>query len=100
VITATVAYRAGRKTPYEVLKTLVEILEKSDQVANDDRQVLAMAVHREIQRIDRLNQARIEGFWAYQRERIAQLEPSSPVVAIVGAIVFSLAVCAKYFYEH
>jgi hypothetical protein len=69
-----VAYRAGRKTPYETLKTLVEILDKTDHVREQDRSVLSDAVHREVQRIERLNKARIEGFWALQRERLVQSE--------------------------
>lgn len=72
VIAGSIALRNARKTPHETLKTLVEILDKSHLVWREDRHILELAIHRELQRLDRLNQARLEGFWAYQRERIRQ----------------------------
>ncbi|MEU4807922.1 hypothetical protein AB0H20_01845 [Nocardia fluminea] len=73
IIAGGFAVRNARKTPHENLKTLVEILEKSEHVWRDDRRVLEEAVHREIQRIDQLNRARVEGFWSYLGERSKQI---------------------------
>jgi hypothetical protein len=73
IIAGSFAVRNARKTPYETLKTLVDIAEKAEgHIWREDRVVLEAAVHREIQRIDRLNQARLGGFWSYWFERLKQ----------------------------
>jgi hypothetical protein len=73
IIAGSFAVRNARKTPHETLKTLVEIAEKAEgHIEPQDLAVLATAVHREIQRIDRLNRARLEGFWKYWWENVRQ----------------------------
>ncbi|EFG73702.1 hypothetical protein HMPREF0591_6389 [Mycobacterium parascrofulaceum ATCC BAA-614] len=73
IIAGSFAVRNARKTPHETLKTLVEIAEKAGNLIEaEDLDVLKAAVHREIQRIDRLNQARVEGFWKYWWENVKQ----------------------------
>ena len=72
VIAGSVAVRNARKTPHETLKSLLEIL-SDEHVWREDRPILAAAVHREIQRIELLNEARLQGFWAYQRARYLSL---------------------------
>lgn len=68
VIAGSIAVRNARKTPHENLKSLLELLKDPD-IRTEDRAVLDRAVHREISRIGLLNDARIQGFWAYQRAR-------------------------------
>src|ERR1700722_662225 len=73
IIAGSFAVRNARKTPHETLKTLVEIAEKAEgNIRREDRAVLETAIHREIQLIDRLNQARLEGFGKYWMERLRQ----------------------------
>jgi hypothetical protein len=73
IIAGSFAVRNARKTPHETLKTLVEIAEKAENLIEaEDQDILKAAMHREIQRIDRLNQARLEGFWTYLRENLKQ----------------------------
>lgn len=73
IIAGSFAVRNARKTPHETLKTLVEIAEQAEgHIQADDRAVLDAAIHREIRRIDRLNQARVEGFWRYWAENLRQ----------------------------
>ncbi|MEV4155831.1 hypothetical protein AB0J48_22660 [Nocardia salmonicida] len=99
VIAATIAggiaVRNARKTPHENLKTLVEILDMSQHIWRDDRRVLEESVHREVQRLDRLNQARVEGFRPYFVERIKQLDPLLPAV-VAGLIAAMLASIVVY----
>ncbi|MEU8895584.1 hypothetical protein [Nocardia sp. NPDC048505] len=69
-IAGAYSVRNARKQPFEVLQALLKVTEDHGSVLTPvDRAVLENAVHREVQRIDRLNQARTHGFWAYQRER-------------------------------
>lgn len=86
IITGGIAIRNARKTPHEKLKTLVEILDQSHLVWREDRHVLETAIHREIQRIARLNEAQLEGWWAYQIERFRQ-SGVEPLSAVMGAAV-------------
>ena len=73
IIAGSFAVRNARKTPHETLKTLVEIAEKADgHIQPEDRTVLDVAIHREIERIDRLNQARLRGFWRFFLETVRQ----------------------------
>jgi hypothetical protein len=55
IITSAIAYRAARKTPFETLKTLVDVLDKSDHVLRQDRHILETAVHRALQ-LERIRQ--------------------------------------------
>ena len=67
------AVRNVRRSPHQRLKTLVEIAKTAEGlISQEDRAVLDAAVHREIQRIDRLNRARAAGYWNYWRERLKQ----------------------------
>lgn len=85
IIAGSIAVRNARKTPHETLKTLVEIAEKAGDLINaNDQDVLKAAMHREIQRIDKLNQARLGGFWAYLRENLNQGLALDAVGLIVG----------------
>ena len=85
IIAGSFAVRNARKTPHETLKTLVEIAEKAEGIIRpEDRAVLEAAVHREIQRIDRLNRARLEGFWRYWMERTKQSLAIDAVTIDVG----------------
>ncbi|MBF6297055.1 hypothetical protein IU459_05795 [Nocardia amamiensis] len=87
IIAGGIALRTAQGTPYETLKTLVEILDKSHLLGREDRQVLEIAIHREVQRIEQLNQARLEGFWAYQRVRLKQLDSTGPLAGVLAAIL-------------
>ncbi|WP_460723872.1 hypothetical protein [Nocardia heshunensis] len=80
------AIRNARKTPHENLKSLLELLKDPDIHAGD-RNVLDKAVHREISRIGLLNDARIQGFWAYQRARYLGSMSSYTQRALYTAIV-------------
>jgi hypothetical protein len=105
IIAGSFAVRNARKTPHETLKTLVEIAEKADDhIECEDQDVLKAAMHREIQRIDRLNQARLEGFWRELAENFKQglafdaigllfggvLGGLGEVIANLGSTVFGL----------
>jgi hypothetical protein len=80
IIAGSFAVRNARKTPHETLKTLVEIAEKLEgHIQPQDRAVLDAAVRREIARIYRLNQARLEGFWKYWIERGRQTVSFGPI---------------------
>ncbi|MEO3757309.1 hypothetical protein ABGB19_03330 [Mycobacterium sp. B14F4] len=73
IVAGSFAVRNARKTPHETLKILVEIAENAEGLIRpEDREVLETAIHREIQRIDRLNRARLEGFWRYWAEILKQ----------------------------
>ncbi|MEV0059785.1 hypothetical protein [Nocardia sp. NPDC050718] len=87
IIAGGIALRNGRKTPHENLKSLVEILDKSQHVWRHDRYILEQAIHREIQRLDKLNKARLEGFWAYNLERIRQSSPWESGNAVALAVI-------------
>ncbi|MEV6560431.1 hypothetical protein AB0M22_32255 [Nocardia sp. NPDC051756] len=96
IVTGTFAVRTARRTPYETLKTLVDILDKSRSLPKDERHVIETAIRRELKRIDRLNAARIEGFGAYLRERIRQVPwdlvlASSAYVAVFGVLILIIA---------
>ncbi|MEU2033275.1 hypothetical protein [Nocardia amamiensis] len=69
------------------MKTLIEILDKSHLLEREDRQVLEIAIHREVQRIEQLNQARLEGFWAYQWVRLKQLDTTGPLAGVLAALL-------------
>jgi hypothetical protein len=73
ILAGSFAVRNARKTPHETLKTLVDITQTAQLISSEDLQVLQAAIHREVLRIRLLNDARIEGFWQYQFERIRQL---------------------------
>lgn len=66
--------RNARKSPHKTLKTLVEILDKAQQHIQPRGYCTSFKpqVHQEIQRIDRLNQARLERFWTHWEEHARQ----------------------------
>jgi len=49
IIAGSFAIRNARKTPFETLKTLVEVLDRSHLVWREDRHILETAIHRELQ---------------------------------------------------
>ncbi|MEW1881021.1 hypothetical protein AB0O58_15125 [Rhodococcus sp. NPDC080181] len=81
IIAGSFAVRNARKTPHEQLKTLVEIREKLHIV---DTHVIDAAIDREIAKIDRLNAARIEGFWQYAWQRLKEWydDPTPDLLAV------------------
>ncbi|WP_445160790.1 hypothetical protein ACTXG5_21920 [Mycobacterium sp. Dal123C01] len=91
VIAGSFAVRNARKTPHETLKTLVDIAEKAENLLEpDDQDVLKAAMQREIQRIDRLNQARLEGFWTYLGETLKQGLASDAFTLVFGGLAGGL----------
>ncbi|MBJ8342968.1 hypothetical protein JGU71_29185 [Antrihabitans sp. YC3-6] len=94
IVAGSFAVRNARKTPHERLKTLVEIVEKlPDEVGRDDRAILANAIDREIQRIKLLNDARLEGNWAYVKEAVRQ---SLPIIAAILGPSVSVSAAATH----
>ncbi|MEV0248503.1 hypothetical protein AB0H76_18030 [Nocardia sp. NPDC050712] len=91
--------RSARKQPFEVLQALLKVAEDSSSVLTPaDRAVLEDAVHREVQRIDQLNKARRQGFWAFQREKVRlalQLPARGTRLSSFGLLL--LAVVASAF---
>ncbi|MEV6279343.1 hypothetical protein [Nocardia sp. NPDC051832] len=69
-IAGAFSVRLARKTPFEVLQSLLTITDDGNRLDDTDRATLKVAAQREVRRIGQLNDARREGFWAYQRERI------------------------------
>lgn len=82
--------------PYETLNVLVGILDKAVHISEEDNEVLKEAVHREVQKIDRLNQARIQGFWALQRERLSQADPLTWLMLAVLALIVATNAFGTY----
>ncbi|MVU83310.1 hypothetical protein GPX89_39490 [Nocardia sp. ET3-3] len=91
IIAGSVAVRNARRTPHDVLKSLLDIL-KDEHIWREDRAILEVAVHREIQRIRALNEARLQGFWAYQRERL--LGEISPLTLRLSLPALVLPLCS------
>jgi hypothetical protein len=87
IIAGSFAVRNARKTPHETLKTLLEIAETAGaHIEPEDKAVLKAAVHREIERIGLVNQARLQGFWKYWLEAVRQGFAVDAVGIILGGI--------------
>lgn len=98
VIAGSVAVRNARKTPHETLKSLLEIM-KDENIWREDRPIVAAAVHREIQRIGILNEARLQGFWAYQRERfLGGVAPHIRRAALVAVLIPPLTILTVWLW--
>jgi hypothetical protein len=88
IITGTAAYRVGRKTPFDTLKALVDILDKSDHLFVEDQAILKIAVHHDVQRIERLNEARSKGYWTYQRQRFVEANRLGVLIDLLAVALF------------
>ncbi|MGW0251592.1 hypothetical protein ACWDYH_33690 [Nocardia goodfellowii] len=96
-IAGAYSVRNARKQPFEVLQALLKVTEDGGGVLTQaDRAVLEDAVHREVERIAQLNNARRHGFWAFQRERLRlalQLPSRSTRLSSVGLPLLAVAAC-------
>ncbi|MEV6071858.1 hypothetical protein AB0L82_35415 [Nocardia sp. NPDC052001] len=98
VIAGSIAVRTARKTPHENLKSLLEIL-KDDHLEAADRDIIAASVHREIARIGMLNAARLQGFWAYQRERLlGRLSPTAQMALFTALVLPPLSIATVWLW--
>ena len=71
LIAGSFAVRNAKRAPHDNLKSLIDIGSvDSGLLSDEDVSVLREAVHQEVVRIGRLSDARTQGFWAYQRERL------------------------------